>query len=75
MSRPDSTTLLPTLRCPTLIIAGDEDVLTPPALSEEMHRAIAGSTLVVVPRAGHLSNLEQPEAFNSALARFLTHQV
>jgi pimeloyl-ACP methyl ester carboxylesterase len=75
MSRPDSTPLLRTLRCPTLIIAGDEDALTPPALSEEMHRAISGSTLVVVPRAGHLSNLEQPEAFNSALARFLTHQV
>ena len=75
MSRPDSTPLLSTIRCPTLIVVGEEDTLTPPALSEEMHRAIAGSELVIVPGAGHLSNLEQPTAFNSSLARFLTHRV
>jgi 3-oxoadipate enol-lactonase len=75
MTRPDSTPLLSTIRCPTLIIAGEEDTLTPPALSEEMHRAIAGSELVTVPAAGHLSSLEQPDAFNSALASFLTHRV
>ena len=49
--------------------------MTPPAASEEMHRAIAGSELVRIPRAGHLSNLEQPDAFNAALARFLDHRV
>ena len=75
MTRPDSSPLLSTIRCPTLIVVGEEDTLTPPALSEEMHRATAGSELVVVPGAGHLSSLEQPDAFNSALAAFLTHRV
>jgi 3-oxoadipate enol-lactonase len=75
MTRPDSTPLLSTIHCPTLIVVGEEDTLTPPALSEEMHRAIAGSELIVVPGAGHLSSFEQPDVFNSALARFLTHRV
>ena len=47
MTRPDSTPLLSTIHCPTLIVVGEEDTLTPPALSEEMHRAIAGSELIV----------------------------
>lgn len=75
MTRPDSTPLLRTIHCPTLIVVGEEDTLTPPALSEEMHRAIAGSELVVVPGAGHLSSCEQPDAFSAALAAFLTHRV
>ena len=75
MARPDSTPLLGTIHCPTLIVVGEEDTLTPPALSEEMHRAIAGSKLVVVPGAGHLSSFEQPAVFNSAVAEFLTHRV
>ena len=75
MTRPDSTPMLATIHCPTLILVGDEDALTPPPLSDEMQRAIAGSELVVVPRAGHLSNIEQPEVFNDALARFLEHRV
>jgi len=73
--RPDSTPLLPTIHCPTLIVVGEEDTLTPPELSEGMQRAIPGSELVVIRRAGHLANLEQPEEFNGALARFLTHRV
>jgi pimeloyl-ACP methyl ester carboxylesterase len=75
MTRPDSTSLLSSIHCPTLVIVGEQDTLTPPALSEQMHKAIAGSEYVVIPRAGHLSNLEQPEAFNAALARFLEHRV
>jgi pimeloyl-ACP methyl ester carboxylesterase len=75
MSRPDSTKLLQTIHCPTLVVVGEEDVLTPPAFSEEMHRAIAGSELTKIPGAGHLSNLESPAAFNAALGGFLTHRV
>jgi pimeloyl-ACP methyl ester carboxylesterase len=75
MTRPDSTPLLRTIRCPTLIVVGDEDGLTPPALSEDMHRAISGSQLTRVLGAGHLSSLEQPRAFNAALVQFLTHRV
>ena len=75
MTRPDSTPLLSTVHVPTLILVGGEDTVTPPPLSEEMHRAIAGSELVIVDGAGHLSNLEQPAIFNGALARFLDHRV
>jgi 3-oxoadipate enol-lactonase len=75
MTRPDSTPQLPAIHCPTLILVGEEDTVTPPALSEGMHQAISGSELVTVARAGHLASLEQPEAFNAALARFLTHRV
>jgi pimeloyl-ACP methyl ester carboxylesterase len=75
MSRPDSTPLLASIHVPTLIVVGEEDTVTPPALSEEMNKAIAGSQLVRIPHAGHLSNLEQPESFNAALAAFLSHRV
>ncbi len=69
--RPASFDLLPTIKCPTLIIVGEQDGLTPPADSEAMAKAISGSTLVRIPEAGHLSNLEQPEKFNGALSGFL----
>jgi pimeloyl-ACP methyl ester carboxylesterase len=75
MTRPDSTPLLPSMHFPTLILVGAEDTVTPPAAAEEMHRGIAGSELIVIPEAGHLTNLEQPESFNRALARFLSHRV
>ena len=75
MSRPDSTPLLPTIHVPTLILVGAEDTVTPPALSEKMHNAIAGSELTVIPEAGHLTNLERPNLFNAALARFLSHRL
>jgi pimeloyl-ACP methyl ester carboxylesterase len=75
ISRPDSTPLLATIHVPTLIMVGEEDTVTPPAASEEMHRAIAGSQMVRLPQAGHLGNLEQPDMFNAALAAFLSHRV
>lgn len=75
MSRPDSTPLLKSIHCPTLVIVGEEDAVTPSALAERMHSAIAGSELVTIAAAGHLSNIEQPSAFNDALARFLTHRL
>ena len=75
MTRPDSTPLLPSIHCPTLIVVGEEDRLTPPPLSQAMHQAIGGSELVTIPAAGHVPNLEQPDAFNAALSRFLTHRV
>ncbi len=75
MTRPDSRPILASIHCPTLIVVGAEDVLTPPAMSEAMHRGIAGSELVVIPGAGHLANLERPDAFNAALAKFLEFRV
>ena len=75
MTRPDSTPLLSSIHCPTLILVGEEDSVTPPPLSEEMQRRIGGAELAIIPGAGHLSNLEQPSAFNDAVARFLEHRV
>jgi len=75
MTRPDSTPMLASIHCPVQILVGDEDALTPPPLSEQMHRDIAGSELVVIPGAGHMSNMEQPQRFNDALAHFLDHRV
>ena len=57
---------------PTLILVGEEDGVTPPALSEDLERAIQGSELVAIPAAGHLANAEQPELFNSAIESFLS---
>jgi pimeloyl-ACP methyl ester carboxylesterase len=74
-SRPDSTPLLSTLHCPTLVVVGAEDSLTPRPNSEKIHQAIHGSELVAIERAGHLSSLEQPEAFNDVVRRFLTERV
>lgn len=71
MGRPDSTALVAAIRCPTLVLVGEHDTLTPPADSRAMHDRIAGSRLVVIPSAAHLANLEQPERFNAALAAFL----
>jgi len=70
-ARPDSTPDLARVAYPALIIVGAEDVLTPVADSEALDRGIARSSLVVLPGAGHLSNLESPDAFSKALADFL----
>jgi pimeloyl-ACP methyl ester carboxylesterase len=75
MSRQDSTPLLSTIHVPVLILVGDEDILTPPPLADAMSRGIAESELVTIPRAGHLSNLEQPASFNAAVARFLADRI
>jgi 3-oxoadipate enol-lactonase len=60
------------IEIPTLIVVGEEDPGTPVAAAEAMHARIAGSELVVLPSASHLSNLEQTEAFNDALLSFLS---
>ena len=70
--RPDSRDLLPKITCPTLVVVGDSDALTPPADAELMAQSIAGAKLVTVPRAAHLSPMEQPEAVTAALRSFLS---
>ena len=75
MTRPDSTPQLASIHVPTLIVVGDEDTVTPPSAAAEMHRAIAGSELVTIRGAGHLTNLEQPDPFDAAVANFLDHRV
>jgi 3-oxoadipate enol-lactonase len=70
-NRLDSTDGLVEIKVPTLIVVGEKDALTPPELSRKMHEHIGESRLVVIPEAGHMSNLESPDVFNGALAEFL----
>jgi pimeloyl-ACP methyl ester carboxylesterase len=69
--RPDQTGILGSIAIPTLIIVGDADAITPPAVSEGMQRAIPRSQLNIIRGAGHMTPLEQPEQVNAALSRFL----
>lgn len=69
--RDDQTSLLSQISCPTLILVGKEDSITPVADSEKMHREIADSRLVVIENAAHVSNLERTDKFNEELMRFL----
>src|SRR5579864_7988114 len=69
--RPDSVEMLKTINVPTLIITGDEDILTGVNEAELMHRHIAGSQLRVIPKAGHYSPWEQPIEAARLLRQFL----
>lgn len=69
--RPDVTEFLPSIKVPTLIIVGDADAITPPAMAESMHKKIAGSQLVVIQGAGHMSPLEQPEQVSRAMRKLV----
>jgi len=57
--------------CPTLVLVGDDDQLTPPELAREMANGIRGAQLVIVPESGHLSTLEQPQAVTKALVEWM----
>jgi 3-oxoadipate enol-lactonase len=72
MHRPDSTPLLAQVSVPTLVITGEEDEMIPVEESRRIASGIRGAKLVIIPGAGHLANLEQPDAFNAALSGFLT---
>ena len=69
--RPDARDILARFGGPVLVLVGADDVLTPPAKARAMAELVPGAELVEIPRAGHLANLEQPEAFNAALGKFL----
>ncbi|MDD9820780.1 MAG: alpha/beta fold hydrolase [Nitrospira sp.] len=68
--RPDSTPLLSRINVPTLVLVGEDDRASPPAEMERMAGHIPASTFVRIPHAGHLSNMENPEAFNAAICSF-----
>jgi pimeloyl-ACP methyl ester carboxylesterase len=71
MHRADSTPLLQRVSVPTLIVAGAEDSLIPPAEAEAMHKAIPASRYELMPFVGHLPNLEEPVRFSTILSEFL----
>ena len=72
MHRPDSTALLAAATIPSLVVTGEEDELIPIDESRKMAAAITGASLHIIPKAGHLANLEQPDVFNAALTTFLS---
>jgi pimeloyl-ACP methyl ester carboxylesterase len=71
MGRIDSRPSLPAIACPTLVLCGRQDALTPAHLHEELAAAIADATLVILPHCGHLSPMEQPEAVTAQLRAWL----
>jgi pimeloyl-ACP methyl ester carboxylesterase len=72
IARPDDRPFLGQIRCPTVIMVGADDPITPVKVAEEMHAGIASSRLEVIPHCGHLSTLERPETVNRILAEWLT---
>jgi len=69
--RPDSSPDLAGIACPTLVLVGDGDRLTTPEENRRIAERIKGAKITIIPSAGHISNLEQPEAFNRAIRSFL----
>lgn len=73
MGRPDRRGDLGAIRCPTLVLCGADDALTPPRVHEELHAALPNTLpLAVVPDCGHLSTLERPDAVSAHLRAWLT---
>tara|TARA_B100000686_G_scaffold350764_1_gene447633 strand:+ start:647 stop:1435 length:789 start_codon:yes stop_codon:yes gene_type:complete len=63
--------ILKEIRCPTLLLVGEEDPSTPPAASQLIKENVAGAQMKIVKQASHLLNIEQPETFNKELVKFL----
>jgi len=70
-ARPDMTAALKEIRCPTLVVVGEDDVISPPAEMRGIAQAIPGAKFVEIPAAGHMSPLENPAAVNAAIIEFL----
>jgi pimeloyl-ACP methyl ester carboxylesterase len=71
MARPDSRPHLPTVRCPVLVACGEADLLTPPEVSREMQALLPRGQLEIVPGAGHMLTMEQPERLTRLLLEWL----
>ena len=71
LNRPDATAALAAFPGPVSIVVGEEDTLTPPAEAASMAAAAPGAALTTIPGAGHISNLEAPDAFNAAMHEWL----
>lgn len=71
MARPDSRPGLGAIACPTLVLCGQEDALTPPVNAQEIAAAIPGAELHLLPECGHMLTWESPAAVNGHLARWL----
>lgn len=72
--REDTSHVLQATQLPVLIISGQQDTVISPEQSQQMHQLAANSELVLIPHAGHLSSLEQPEQWNQAVIQFYSSQ-
>jgi len=70
-ARPDMTSFLPHITVPTLVIVGDEDAISPPFEMQAIAAAIPHAEFVVIPNSGHMTTMENPEAVNAALSKFV----
>jgi 3-oxoadipate enol-lactonase len=75
LSRTDTTPFLEKIEIPALLVCGESDKLTPPPVMQEMHQKIKGSEFVVVPKAGHMSPIENPEFVNKEIEDFLKRRI
>jgi pimeloyl-ACP methyl ester carboxylesterase len=71
LSRPNAAAVLPKIDVPTLLAVGDEDTWSPPSQHEAMHARIAGSTLSIIEKSGHMSPAEQPDAVSALLVEWM----
>lgn len=71
LERPDAGPVLGMIRCPALVLTGDDDAWSPPAAHQRMHAAIVGSKLVIVPKCGHMSTMERPAEVSAAFREWL----
>jgi pimeloyl-ACP methyl ester carboxylesterase len=71
LARPDATSVLSSIQCPTLVVCGREDAWAPPSRHDVMAKMIRRSTLEVIPDCGHMSPMERPRAVNAALRKWL----
>lgn len=72
IGRTDNRPLLPTITCPTMVVVGREDALTPPKVAQEIVDGIPNAELVIIEECGHLSTIEKPEEVTSHMRRWLT---
>jgi pimeloyl-ACP methyl ester carboxylesterase len=66
----DTTDLLPSIDVATLVLWGDDDRRSPHHIAQQLHSSIPNAQLAIIPSAGHVSNMEQPDVFNSEVLRF-----
>ena len=71
IARPDSRPVMAFIKCPTLVLAGDQDMLIPNTMSKEMADGIPGAKLVTIPDCGHSPQPERPQAVSDALVEWL----
>jgi 3-oxoadipate enol-lactonase len=71
ISKIDLTDRLKSIKCPTLVIVGEQDMGTPVAAARAIHENLPGAELKIIPSAAHLSNIEQADEFNKSMTGFL----